>query len=65
MRNLSRDDRAISDNGKEIRYPFLDKNLIESVKSVDFRMLTDFYQEKGKGGEKFLLRLIAKDMGLD
>lgn len=27
-RNLARDDRAISQNSKEVRYPFLDKNLI-------------------------------------
>lgn len=30
-RNLARDDRAISENSKEVRYPFLDKNLILTV----------------------------------
>jgi asparagine synthetase B (glutamine-hydrolysing) len=28
-RNMGRDDRAISDNGKEARFPYLDSNLIQ------------------------------------
>jgi asparagine synthetase B (glutamine-hydrolysing) len=28
-RNMGRDDRAISDNGKEARFPFLDTNLLK------------------------------------
>lgn len=60
IRNLSRDDRAISENGKEVRYPFLNKKLIEKVNSLDFRLLTDFYKEKGKGGDKIILRKVAK-----
>lgn len=28
IRNLGRDDRSISSNGKEVRFPFLNKNLI-------------------------------------
>jgi hypothetical protein len=28
---MGRDDRAISANGKECRFPFLDQNLIESL----------------------------------
>ena len=31
IRNLSRDDRVISENGKEVRYPFLDADLIKQV----------------------------------
>ena len=31
IRNLSRDDRVISENGKEVRYPFLDSDLIKQV----------------------------------
>ena len=31
IRNLGRDDRAISDNGVEARFPFLDQKLIEAV----------------------------------
>ena len=61
---MSRDDRAISENGKEVRYPFLNKNLVQKVRALDFRLLTDFYQEKGKGGDKILLRKLAAKLGL-
>lgn len=33
VRNLGRDDRAVSSNGKELRFPFLNLNLIEYVRS--------------------------------
>jgi asparagine synthetase B (glutamine-hydrolysing) len=32
-RNMGRDDRAISNNGKETRFPFLDVNLIQYLGS--------------------------------
>lgn len=39
-----------------MRYPFLDDKLVKYLKSIERNILTDFYQEKGKGGEKWLLR---------
>ena len=60
-RNLGRDDRAISSNGKETRFPFLDTNLMRYlggfVKSED---LVDFTAFRGQGDKK-LLREIAKE----
>lgn len=60
-RNMGRDDRAISANGKEARFPFLDVKLMkylgQNVKSHD---LVDFTAFRGLGDKK-LLREIAKE----
>ena len=65
IRNLGRDDRSISANKKECRFPFLDRKLIRIIENIDLRLLTNFYLPKGKGGDKIVLRLIAyKLMGL-
>ena len=54
-RNMGRDDRAISFNGKETRFPFLDVNLMrylrDNVKSEDLVDFTDF---RGSGDKKML-----------
>ena len=63
IRNLGRDDRSITSNGKECRFPFLDLKLIEIVKQMDQRKLTNFSLEKGKG-DKVFLRKIAFNLGL-
>lgn len=64
IRNLGRDDRAISDNGKECRYPFLDEIVVNGLSKVNFKYLTNFDLPKGGGGEKFLLRKLSKSLGL-
>ena len=64
IRNLGRDDRAISDNGKECRYPFLDEIVVNEVSKINFKLLTKLDMPKGGGGEKYLLRQVAKRLGL-
>ena len=41
IRNLGRDDRAISSRGKEVRYPFLYQPLWEYLRTVEISKLTD------------------------
>lgn len=61
---MGRDDRSISENGKEVRFPFLDRNLIEQVFLLPPHILTNFNLPKGTGGDKVLLRNIALKLGL-
>ncbi|EPZ36691.1 hypothetical protein ROZALSC1DRAFT_29244, partial [Rozella allomycis CSF55] len=59
-RNLGRDDRIISDHGREVRYPFLDENLIDYWRQLPVRLKCDPTLVEGLG-EKILLRKIAFD----
>lgn len=60
-RNMGRDDRAISDNGKEARFPFLDVNLMKYLGYyVDSMDLADWSELRGCGDKK-LLREIARE----
>ena len=63
-RNFGRDDRAISSNGKEWRYPFLDKEVIRTASSIPIDFICDFEMHRGMG-EKRILRQISKEMGLE
>lgn len=65
-RNLGRDDRMISFHGKEIRLPFLDENLVEFVGSLDIfaKCRPDFGAKSWNLGAKYLLRLVAQNLGL-
>lgn len=62
-RNLGRDDRVIGDHGKEARFPFLDENVVSFLNSLSVWTKADLSLPRGVG-EKLLLRLAAKQLGL-
>lgn len=63
-RNLGRDDRVLSDHGKEARFPFLDPNVMQFLSSVaTLEDICDFELPPGEG-DKRILRLVAQRMGL-
>ncbi|XP_055967770.1 asparagine synthetase domain-containing protein 1 [Sorex fumeus] len=62
-RNLGRDDRVISDHGKEARFPFLDENVVSFLNSQPIWVKANLTLPRGLG-EKLLLRLAAMELGL-
>ncbi|KAJ2479071.1 hypothetical protein EV174_004123 [Coemansia sp. RSA 2320] len=62
-RNLGRDDRVVSDNSKEARYPFLAANVVRFLAAVPLHRKMDMRYSRGIG-EKLLLRLLAHQLGL-
>jgi len=64
IRNLGRDDRSITANSKEVRFPFLNRELIEYVATIKPELLTNFNMPRGTG-DKILLRSIAEQLGLE
>ncbi|KAA0189864.1 Asparagine synthetase domain-containing protein 1 [Fasciolopsis buskii] len=62
-RNLGRDDRIISDHGREARFPYLDENVISYLKRLPLSVKADLTLPRGVG-EKLLLRQVAKQFGL-
>ncbi|PLW16246.1 hypothetical protein PCASD_18112 [Puccinia coronata f. sp. avenae] len=62
-RNLGRDDRIIAHHGREVRYPFLDREVIATLASLPVHLKCDLGLEKGTG-DKFLLRVLAQELGL-
>jgi asparagine synthetase B (glutamine-hydrolysing) len=62
-RNHGRDDRCISDHGREVRYPYLDEDVIRFLGSIPLSLVVDFSLPRGQG-EKYILRNVARDMGL-
>lgn len=64
VRNLGRDDRIISYWGKEVRYPFLAGHVIDFIARTPVWMKMDYRFEEGVG-DKMLLRLLAKRLGLE
>ena len=59
-RNLGRDDRILSDHGKESRLPFLDENVVSFLNELKIVQKCNMKLERGYG-EKFLLRKLALD----
>lgn len=75
-RNLGRDDRAISSWGKELRYPFLDNQVVNYVLNEvspdlkvrfgwEMRVSKKLTREVKTYIRKFLLRELAAELGLD
>jgi len=62
-RNLGRDDRILSDHGKETRYPYLDEEFICQILRSPLRDIVDLSLSPGVGDKKCLRRL-AKHLGL-
>ncbi|KAJ2828747.1 hypothetical protein IWW50_001225 [Coemansia erecta] len=62
-RNLGRDDRVVSDNGKEARFPFLAANVVKFLSETPIYYKMDMRYPRGIG-EKLLLRLLAWQLGL-
>ncbi|KAF8307530.1 hypothetical protein DL93DRAFT_2064754, partial [Clavulina sp. PMI_390] len=63
-RNLGRDDRVISSNAKETRYPFLDLSLVAYLAALPVHAKLDPRLGEGSG-DKLLLRLAAQRLGLE
>eukprot|EP00834_Sanchytrium_tribonematis_P005497 NODE_337_length_9297_cov_0.873994.p2 type:complete len:478 gc:universal NODE_337_length_9297_cov_0.873994:1138-2571(+) len=62
-RNLGRDDRVLSDLGKEVRYPFLHPKLIGHASSMPINLKCDPRLPMGNG-DKRILRALAHKNGL-
>lgn len=64
-RNCGRDDRVMSHWGREVRYPFLDEELVEWVVGLDVGVRSGFGEEEDLGEGKQLLRRLALKLGLE
>lgn len=62
-RNLGRDDRLISDHGREVRHPYLDERVIDFVHHTAIGDLCDLTLPSGIG-DKRILREAARLLGL-
>uniref|UniRef100_A0A0D9Y0Q8 Asparagine synthetase domain-containing protein n=1 Tax=Leersia perrieri TaxID=77586 RepID=A0A0D9Y0Q8_9ORYZ len=62
-RNMGRDDRCISDHGKEARFPFLDENVIKTLLEIPLWEMAKLDEPVGKGDKK-ILREVANLLGL-
>lgn len=62
-RNLGRDDRIVSDHGREGRFPFLDRDVVNFLNQVPIWMKVNPHLPRGIG-DKMLLRTLAASLGL-
>ena len=63
VRNLGRDDRVVSDHGREARFPFLDECVVATLGATPLHLLCDPRHEAGVG-DKLVLRCVARRIGL-
>ncbi len=63
QRNLGRDDRVITDHGREAWFPFLDEDVVNFIQSSSLLELTNLQEPPGIGDKK-VLRQAAKMLGI-
>ncbi|XP_074584105.1 uncharacterized protein LOC141840106 isoform X2 [Curcuma longa] len=63
-RNMGRDDRCISDRGKEARFPFLDEDVIRTLLEFPLWDIADLDRPVGIGDKK-ILREVSRLLGLE
>lgn len=63
LRNCGRDDRVVSDRGREMRWPFLDEALVLTLLAQPLWAVADLSQPAGVG-DKAVLREAARRLGL-
>lgn len=62
-RNLGRDDRCISDHGREVWSPYLDENVVQFLQNCHLSEVCNLDLPPGEGDKK-ILRDVAKHLGL-
>eukprot|EP01040_Poterioochromonas_malhamensis_P014446 gene14446-15991_t len=64
QRNLGRDDRCVSDHGREVWFPYLDEELVALIQSLPMSVVADLSLPQGVG-DKMILRLTAQELGIN
>lgn len=62
-RNLGRDDRVCSDNGREARFPYLDESVMALLRLLPLPLMADLRMPHGVG-DKRILRAVGRLLGL-
>jgi asparagine synthetase B (glutamine-hydrolysing) len=62
-RNLGRDDRCLSDCGKEARFPFLDEDVVAYLEALPVQSKCNLNLPQGLG-DKLILRKVARMIGI-
>jgi len=63
LRNLGRDDRVLSDWGREARHPYLDEAVMRYLAELPLPLICDLALGLG-GGDKLILREAGRMLGL-
>jgi asparagine synthetase B (glutamine-hydrolysing) len=62
-RNLGRDDRCLSDCGKEAQFPCLDEDVVAYLEALPLQLKCDMSLPQGEG-DKLILRKVARKIGV-